>query len=226
MKRIFYLLSIFLLISCGNSKNSPDFINAVTGNYLFNSDESIGVSFVENEMIVRWRGNDNIKPLKVNDSTFYIKAMNEKFIFKMQPTIHIKLAEKREHKGETYSFNKMLDGEKTPREYLLNKEYDQALMGYLAIQQKDSLDKTIRETTLNRLGYRILNEKKYDIAIEVFIINTKLYPKSSNTYDSLGEAYWRVKDSVKAKENFKKALSINPENRRALRFIKKHKLED
>ena len=99
-------------------------------------------------------------------------------------------------------------------------------MGYLAIQQKDSLDKTIRETTLNRLGYRILNEKKHDIAIEVFIINTKLYPKSSNTYDSLREAYWRVKDSVKAKENFKKALSINPENRRALRFIKKHKLED
>ena len=72
----------------------------------------------------------------------------------------------------------------------------------------------------------MLNDKKFDIAIETFKINTKLYPNSSNTYYSLGEAYWKIKDTVNAKENFNKALSINPENRRALRFIKKHKLED
>ena len=225
MKRILYLLLISLLVSCGNSENSPKFIETVTGNYLFNSDESIGISFVENEMIVRWRGKDNIKPLKVNDSTFYIKDMNEKFIFVMQPTIHIKLAEKREHEGRIYIFNKMKNGEKTPREYLLNKEFDKALAGYLAIQQKDSLDRTIRESTFNSLGYRMLSDKKYDFAIEIFKINTKLYPNSSNTYDSLGEAYWRLKDTVNAKDNFNKALSINPENRRALRFIKKHKLD-
>jgi tetratricopeptide (TPR) repeat protein len=225
MKRFFYILSIFLLISCGNSKSSPEFIAAVSGNYLFNSDESIGVSFLENEMIVNWRGNDNIKPLKVNDSTFYIKEMNEKFIFITKPKTHIKLDEKREHEGVIYTFNKMLEGKKTPREYLLNKEYDKALVGYLAIQKKDSLDKTIRERTFNSLGYQMMNEKKYDIAIDFLKINTKLYPKSSNTFDSLGEAYWRVKDTVKAKENFKKALSINPENRGALSFIKRHKLD-
>ena len=71
----------------------------------------------------------------------------------------------------------------------------------------------------------MLSDKKYDFAIEIFKINTKLYPNSSNTYDSLGEAYWRLKDTVNAKDNFNKALSINPENRRALRFIKKHKLD-
>mgnify|MGYP000971663930 FL=1 len=71
----------------------------------------------------------------------------------------------------------------------------------------------------------MLNDKKYDIAIEIFKINTKLYPNSSNTYDSLGEAFWRLKDTVNAKENFNRALSINPENKRALRFIKDHKLE-
>ena len=226
MKQILYLLVVLFFIGCGNSKNSPEFIKAVTGKYLFNSDESIGVSFVDNEMMVRWRGKNNIKSLKVNDSTFYIKDMNEKFIFIMQPKVHIVLAEKREHDGVKYSFKKMRDGEKTPQEYLLNKEYDKALAGYLAIQKKDSLDRTIREGTFNRLGYKILNDKKFDIAIEKFKINTKLYPNSSNTYDSLGEAYWKIKDTVNAKENFNKALSINPENRRALRFIKKHKLED
>lgn len=225
MKRILLLLAIAIFTSCGNSNNSPEFIDAVTGNYLFNADESIGIDFVENEMIVRWRDRENIKPLKVNDSTFYIKDMNEKFIFIMNPTVHIQLAEKREHKGKIYSFHKMVDGLKTPREYLLNKEFDKALEGYLAIQQKDSLNRTIREGTFNRFGYQMLNDKKYELAIDIFKINTKLYPNSSNTYDSLGEAFWRLKDTIKAKENFNKALSINPENKRALRFIKNHKLD-
>lgn len=225
MKRIIYILAIFLFISCGNSKNSPEFIKAVTGNYQFNSDESIGISFQENDLIVRWRGKENIKPLKVNDSTFYIKEMNEKFIFVMHPKVHIKLATKREHKGEEYSFEKLAIGEKAPREYLLNGEYKKALQGYLIIQKKDSLDRTIRERTFNNLGYRAIREKNYKKAIELFKINTKLHPNSSNTYDSLGEAYWYLKDSAKAKESFKKALSINPENRRAIRFIKKYKLD-
>ncbi|WP_347174606.1 tetratricopeptide repeat protein [Polaribacter uvawellassae] len=196
-------------------------MKAVTGNYLFNSDESIGISFVENEMIVRWRGNDNIKPLKVNDSTFYIKAMNEKFVFIMQPKVHIVLAKKREHEGKTYAFNKMQDGEKTPREYLFNKEYDKALAGYLSIQQKDSLDKTIRESTINSLGYNMLNDKKHNIAIETFKINIKLYPKSSNTYDSLADAFLRKKDTVNAINYYNKALSINPENSSSRRMLKR-----
>jgi hypothetical protein len=48
-------------------------MTAVSGNYLFNSDESIGITFVENKLNVRWRDKDNIEPLKVNDSTFYIQ---------------------------------------------------------------------------------------------------------------------------------------------------------
>jgi tetratricopeptide (TPR) repeat protein len=225
MKRILLLLSIVLLTSCGNSKNSKEFMDAVSGNYLFNSDESIGITFVEGKLNVRWRGKVNIEPLKVNDSTFYIQEMNEKFIFVMQPKVHILLAKKREHDGKTYTFSKMAEGEKTAREYLLNGEYKKALTGYQMIQKNDSLDRTIRERTFNKLGYEALKNKNYKKAVEIFTINTKLYPNSSNTYDSLGEAYWYLKDTLKTKENFKKALSINPENRNVLRFVKKHQLE-
>ena len=225
MKRILLLLLIVLLASCGNSKNSNEFMDAVSGNYLFNSDESIGIAFVEGKLNVRWRDNNNIEPLKVNDSTFYIQEMNERFIFVLQPKVHIVLAEKGEHKGEVYTFPKMQEGEKTPGEYLLNNEYDKALEGYLAIQKKDSLDITINANLFNRLGYRMLNDKKYDIAIKIFKIGVQLHPKKSNPYYSLGEGYWRVKDTTNAVLNFKKALSINPENRRALNFIKDHKLD-
>ena len=225
MKRIFYFLALILIYSCGNSKNSPEFIEKATGSYLFNSDESIQIYFLDNVLTVKWRGKEDIKPLKVNDSTFYMKEMNEKIVFVSHPEIHIELAEKREHKGKKYVFKKLNKGQKTAREYLLNEEYDKALEGYLEIQKKDSLDKTIREWNFNRLGYKAISNKKYDNAIEIFKINTILYPTSSNTFDSLGEAYWRKKDTLNALKNFRKALSINPENRSVKRFLKKHNLK-
>lgn len=220
MKRILLIFSVILLTSCGNSKNSQEFIDAVSGNYLFNSDESIGITFNEGKLNVKWRGKENIEPLKVNDSTFYIQEMNEKFIFIMSPKVHIVLAEKREHEGKTYKFEKMLAGMKTPREYLASKEYDKALSGYLAIQQKDSLDRTIRERTFNRLGYNMIRNNHFEDAIEIFKINTKLYPKSSNTYDSLADGYLKLKDTANAIIFYKKALSINPENRSSKRMLK------
>lgn len=221
MKRILLLFSIILFISCGNSKNSAEFIKAVSGNYLFNSDESIGISFNKGKLVVRWRGKEGFEPLKVNDSTFYLQEMNERFVFKMKPTVHIKLAPKREHDGKIYIFSKLADGEKTPREYLLNKEYEKALLGYKAIQQKDSLDRTIRERTFNRLGYKMIKGQKIDEAIEIFKINTKMYPNSSNTYDSLADGYLKKNDTVNAIINYKKALSINPENRSSKRNLDK-----
>lgn len=221
MKRILVIFAALLLIGCGNSKNSPEFISEVSGKYLFNSDESIGISFEEDVLYVSWRGNDKIKPLKVNDSTFYIQEMNERIIFISEPTIHIILAEKREHEGKKYKFNKLLEGQKTPSEHFKDKEYDKALSGYLAIQKKDSLDKSIREWTLNRLGYRYLNDEKHDVAIELFKINTQLYPKSSNTYDSLADAYLRKKDTTNAIIFYTKALSINPENRSSKQMLTK-----
>ena len=66
-----------------------------------------------------------------------------------------------------------------------------------------------------------MNQKEYDIAIEVFKINTVLYPNSSNTFDSLAEAFLKKEDTLNAIENLKKALAINPENRNVKRTLKK-----
>jgi tetratricopeptide (TPR) repeat protein len=220
MKRIFYFLSILFLISCGNSTNSADFIASVEGRYLFNSDETIEVYFEESVMKVKWRGKD-MKPIKASENSFYLKDMNEKLVFVSEPTMHIELAPKREHEGEKFSFSKLKKGLKTPSEYFRNKEYQKAKEGYLTIQETDSLDRAISEWSLNRLGYRYLNNNKHEEAIEIFKINIALHPKGSNVYDSMGDAYYRVKDTAKAIENYKKALEINPENRGSKRSLKR-----
>jgi Protein of unknown function (DUF2911)/Tetratricopeptide repeat len=66
------------------------------------------------------------------------------------------------------------------------------------------------EIELNNYGYQLINAKNYDKAIEVLALNTKRFPKSANTFDSLGEAYALKGDKKNAIANFKKSLSMNP----------------
>lgn len=222
MKNFLYLLFLLLLLSsCTSQKNTNDFINATSGRYLFNDNEVIEIFFKEHVLYAKWRGNDNIKLLKVNDSSFYMKSLNEKMIFVEKPEMHIELAPKTEHDGIIYHFRKMKVNEKTPSEYFKAKEYDKALVGFLEIKKKDSLSKVINENLMNRLGYDYIKNNNFDDAIEILKINVALYPEKSNVYDSLGEAYLRKKDTLNAEINFKKALSINPENRSAKRFLTK-----
>ena len=222
MKRIFYLLSIFLLISCGNSKNSPEFMAQTEGRYLFNSTEAIEIYFQEDILKVKWRGQD-VTPIKANDSSFYVKEMNEKLVFISKPEMHIKLAPKREHEDRVYTFNKLAKGEKTPIEYFKNKEYDKALAGYLSIQQKDSLDPSIRWRQINNSAHNHFENGRNEEAFELFEINIKLYPNKPAVYRNYGYALLEVKDTVNAIKNYRKALSINPDDQRALSFFERIK---
>jgi TolA-binding protein len=66
------------------------------------------------------------------------------------------------------------------------------------------------EVELNLYGYQVMGNGQMDKAIEIFILNTKRFPKSANTWDSLGEGYVTKGDNKNAIINFKKALSMNP----------------
>ncbi|MBE0424860.1 MAG: hypothetical protein IBX66_13155 [Lutibacter sp.] len=146
-----------LFYGCSNNANNPEFIKKATDRYLYNSDEVIQVYFEENEMFMEWRGATKIKPLKVNDSTFFVKEMNEKIQFLTNyenQKDYLVLVPKEENKPISYNFMKLKEGEMVTGEYLGNKEFDKALEGYLAIKKKDSLDSSSDEKYLNSLGYK------------------------------------------------------------------------
>ena len=222
MKFIFYAIIIFFLISCSNSKNTSEFIKTVEGRYLFNSNETLEVYFFEDVLKINWRDKD-MTPIKVNDSSFYLKEMNEKLIFISTPDAHIELAEKREHEGEKFYFIKLTAGEKTALEYFKNKEYTKSLNAYKALQKKDSLDPTIQEWDLNRTGYKYLKANEFEKAKAIFKINIALYPEKSNVYDSMGDAFKKENDTLKAIEYYEKSIAINPENRNSVKNLKKLK---
>jgi TolA-binding protein len=66
------------------------------------------------------------------------------------------------------------------------------------------------EAEINAYGYQLLLAGNMDKAIEVFVLNTRRFPKSANTWDSLGEAYFTKGDKKNAVVSFKKSLSMNP----------------
>ncbi len=99
--------------------------------------------------------------------------------------------------------------------------FDAALKGYKIIKQNDSLNPIIRERNLNSIGYKYLRNEEFENAINIFKINIELYPNSSNTYDSMGDAYVKMRDTLKAIEYYKKALKINPENSNSKRNLEK-----
>ena len=66
------------------------------------------------------------------------------------------------------------------------------------------------ESKFNQAGYDLINSNQLQSAIFVFELNTKLYPKSANTWDSLAEAYWKAKQTDKAIEYYNKAIALDP----------------
>ena len=85
------------------------------------------------------------------------------------------------------------------------------------------------EQKFNQSGYDLMNSKQMESAIFVFQLNTKLYPKSANTWDSLAEAYWKSGKTDKAIEYYNKAIELDPHGatgdnaRNALSRIKSQK---
>jgi hypothetical protein len=66
------------------------------------------------------------------------------------------------------------------------------------------------EAEVNALGYRLLGTGKVEPAIFAFQVNTRVYPRSANTYDSLGEALAAAGRRAEAIAAYRRALDLDP----------------
>lgn len=108
-----------------------------------------------------------------------------------------------------------------PYDHLLAGHFDVAVEAYRNIKKEQPNNVAVDEGRINDLGYELLGKKNYPAAIAVFKLNVELYPQSSNTYDSLGEAYMMNGDKELAIKNYKKSLELNPQNTNAVAMSKK-----
>lgn len=66
------------------------------------------------------------------------------------------------------------------------------------------------EKKFNDAGYNMLTGNQTDAALFVFQLNTNLFPKSANAWDSFAEANWKAKKIDKAIEYYNKAIELDP----------------
>jgi len=124
-------------------------------------------------------------------------------------------------KGKPYEFPKRSIAEAM---YIaIGKEGLQAaIKSYQTLRAANDASYDFSESELNSLGYQLLyGDKKVDGAIQVFKLNTIAYPKSSNVFDSLGEAYQVSGNKPLAIESYQKAIELDPTNLHALEMLKK-----
>jgi CubicO group peptidase (beta-lactamase class C family)/predicted transcriptional regulator YdeE len=100
------------------------------------------------------------------------------------------------------------------------KGADAALRRDDELKSKAGVD---NEQTLNILGYMLLYGGREADGLRVFQKNVEEYPKSSNVYDSLGEAYMKVGQKDQAIQNYEKSLELNPKNENAVKQLQKLK---
>ena len=218
-----------MMMSCTSNTNDPEFLEKVSGRYLFNADETVLIYAKDDVLLLDWRGATAIEPSKLNDDTFYVKEMNAKIQFLTNPADqkdYLVFLPKNKEDSIEYVHKKMDADEKIPSKHLEDGNYQKALEGYLAIKKQDSLSPIIRHWDINRKGYYHLRKGETDLAIDIFKINVALHPTEPNVYDSLGEAYLKTNDTIKAIENYEKALKYDSGNNRLKRKLEKLRGEE
>jgi CubicO group peptidase (beta-lactamase class C family) len=96
---------------------------------------------------------------------------------------------------------------------VVEKGLDEAKKLYYETRKTRPAD--LDEPTINRVGYSLMNAKKYKEAIEVLKLNVEAYPESANVYDSLAEAYMNNGDKELAITYYKKVLEMIPKDTKA-----------
>lgn len=79
----------------------------------------------------------------------------------------------------------------------------------------------LTEDYVNAWAYRLMGQGEVQQAITLFRYNTVQFPRSSNTFDSLGEGYEKLGDSAQAVVSFRKALELDPQNRNSAEHLRK-----
>ena len=77
------------------------------------------------------------------------------------------------------------------------------------------------ELYISTLGYKWFDEDRYEAALNIFNINILLYPKSADSYISIGDVYVEKLEYEKALKFYTKSLEIEPCNHTAKKNIKK-----
>jgi CubicO group peptidase (beta-lactamase class C family) len=90
----------------------------------------------------------------------------------------------------------------------------------LTVRELAARDEPARvEAEVNAIGYAMLRTLRAEQALAVFELNTRVFPESFNTWDSLGEAHMVLGHDEEAIRAYERSLELNPNNANAQTMI-------
>lgn len=119
------------------------------------------------------------------------------------------------------ALDKVADDKKSPVEFLLEGDFENALIAYKNLMELDPDHPTVTEGYINDIGYDFYHADRMTLSLNTFKVNMMLYPDSFKVYDSYAEACMKAGETDLAIANYTKSLELNPQNNRA-----KHKLKE
>lgn len=194
----------------------------IIGRYRKGNDALMNIYQKDGKLWVKNIEGSSFELVKISDSTYITRKQNEPIQFKTNKrTRRLNLLVLNPDKGHVEAtFSQMEKNEKLPTELLMDGNFDAALKAYRELMKNDPNDPALNEDKLNQKGYFLLNSGKQKFAQQIFKINMLLYPTSANVYDSYAEASMKLGELDIATANYKKTLSLNPENENAVKMLK------
>jgi hypothetical protein len=113
-------------------------------------------------------------------------------------------------------------------EFAADEGADAAVVHYQRLKEKfrgfewwTALDPPILEGSNNDKGYALMQNGEMEKAYQVFVLNTLLFPKSFNVWDSLGECCYGLKKFDLSLEYYKKSLELNADNENGKKMMER-----
>lgn len=129
--------------------------------------------------------------------------------------------------GKDPALESILEGKAKPIETILQEEGADGVLDYIERITRswpfhsDEMATPVSEGRLNSLGYGLMEDGRLDEAIQLLELNTRLFPQSGNTWDSLAEGYMNKGDRDRAIMYYKKSLEIDHSNENAVRMLER-----
>lgn len=157
--------------------------------------------------------------------TQYRKMNNEPWKLYDIDTTVISDTERREYNVETLAEQraKVISMNKTSLYdlYVSGITLDSIVMIITRESDLSNSEYNLSENGINEFGYDLISMNLVEDALVIFRVNSELYPKSSNTYDSLGECLLLLGKREEGIKAYKKALELNPDNTHAKGIVDK-----
>ena len=193
------------------------------GRYRYSTEQAMTIERRGDRMFLTYSGDEPMELLYVGNGRYVRREKTSLITFRNdhgKRTLNFLLDD-----GELQSHPEMEDDEKALRELVLAEPYETSLAAYRTAFEGNQNDPSLSEQELNAWGLRMLESGNTQGAMTLLKINSKLYPKSANAFDSVGYGFREAGDHESALRWYLKALDVDPDFVTALKAVAEVKAE-